>query len=256
MKKYLFSSLSTLFFWGPVGILALSLSACDIPSAQSVRTPTDSVPTLRAAILSTSAGQTLRILDTSALPDALRNSSNLQAILDNSKTLYTFERNADGSLSIALPAGRRPDSEGQIELLLTNGTQSQLVRLDTSPLFKLDAQAIAVTPANTVTLGTELMLKAQLNEALSEADIFNWSVATASSGPFQPLSGNGSEIMWTPAQAGNYFVRLAIQNTQTGASSTYTTPAPIIFVGSTETIVRTLPDSGSVLTGDTCHGWR
>ena len=251
MKKYLFSSLSTFFFFGPVGILALSLSACDIPSAQSVRTQTDAVPTLRAAILTTSAGQTLRILDTSALPEALRNSSKLQAILDNSKTLYTFERNADGSLSIVLPAGSRPDSEGQIELLLTNGTQSQLVRLDTSPLFKLDAQAIAVEPANTVTLGTELMLNAQLSEALSEEEnTFNWSVASASSGPFQPLSGNSSQIMWTPVQAGNYFVRLSIQNTQTGASSSYTPPAPIIFVGSTETLVRTLPESGKILTGD------
>lgn len=251
MKKYLFSSLSRLFFFSPVGILTLGLSACDIPSAQSVRTQASTTPILRAAILNTSAGQTLRILDTSALPEALRNSSKLQAILDNSKTLYTFERNADGSLSIVLPAGRRPDSEGQIELLLTNGTQSQLVRLDTSPLFKLDAQAISVTPARTVTLGTELELQAQLSQALAEGEnAFNWSVATASAGPFQPLSGNGPRVIWTPTQAGNYFVRLAIQNIQTGASSSYTTPAPLLFVGSTETIVRTTPASGKILTGD------
>ena len=251
MKKYLFPSRAAILSLIPLGSLVLGLSACDIPSSLSVRSPAENAITLRAAILSTPTGQNLRILDTSPLPESFRNSSKLQAILDNSNTVYTFERNADGTLSMSLPSGRLPNSDGQIELLITNGNQSQLVILDTSPLVKLAGEAIQVSPSKSITLGTELELAARFAEDIQADDyIINWSVSTSSSGTFQPLSGNTESVMWTPAQAGNYFVRLVMQNKQTGASSTYTTPAPLIFVNSTENIIQTTPASGQILAGD------
>lgn len=250
MKKYLLAPRVALISLLPFGSLTV-LSACDVPSSLSTRTPTADALTLRAAILTTATGQNLRILDTRPLPDSFQNSTQLQAILDNSNTVYTFERNADGSLSMPLPDGRRPDSEGKIELLITNGTQSQLVILDTSPLVNLQSEAIQVTPGNNVTLGTELKLTAQFDaDFVAEEYILNWSVATSANGTFQPLSGNQATISWTPTQAGNYFIRLIMQNKATGASSTYTTPAPLIFVNGTDQLLRTLPASGQILTGD------
>lgn len=250
MKKYLFAPRFALISLLPLGGLA-GLAGCDVPSSLSTRTPAANAVTLRAAILTTATGQSLRILDTSPLPESFRNSSQLQAILDNSNTVYTFERNADGSLSMSLPAGRRPDSEGKIELLITNGTQSQLVILDTSPFVALQSEAIQVSPGNTVTLGTELKLTAQFQEDFAVEDyILNWSAATSAAGTFLPLSGHQSTVTWTPAQAGNYFIRLVMQNKQTGASSTYTTAAPLIFVNGTDQLLRTLPASGQILTGD------
>ncbi len=251
MKKYLIPPFSSLLVAATVGMSPFALSACDITPTLTARTP-ENVPVIRAAILAGASGQTLRILDASALPEDFKNSPRLQAILDNSNTLYTFERNADGTLSLPLPAGTRPDSEGILELVITNNRTSQLVKLNTGPLVDFAAQAVQITPGNTVTLGTELMLQAQFEDNVSPEEFtLNWSVATSAQGQFQPLSGNDTRISWTPAQAGNYFVRIVLQERRTGATSTYTSPSPVVFVNGTDNIVNITPAGGQILAGDT-----
>lgn len=237
-----------------VVIAALSaqffFSACNLPGGLESSLPGSS-QTVRAVVLTTASGQSLRVVDLEQLPEAFRNAPQLQAILDNSNTTYTVVRNADGSLSIPLPAGRRPDSEGIIELVLTNGQTSQLLRFDTSPLVKLGSDAFKVEPAKQVILGTALQLTANLQEnAEPQRYSFLWSAATSLQGQFQTLSGTGPTIEWKPEQPGNYFLRLELRDLQTGASSLVTSATPVVFVQAADSIVITTPADGRILTGD------
>lgn len=231
--------------------LQLSLGACSAPSSLTARidSPTTAV---RASLVASSAGQSLRVIQTDQLPDFLRSATEIRAVLDNSNSTYAVVRNADGSLSIPLTAGRQPDSQGLIEILLIDGSgRSALVRFDTGPLLKLAATPITVSPSAQVVVGTELNLQAQFSDAPDlSAYVFSWSAATALNGTFTPLSGTGPAIKWTPASAGNYYLRLEMRDTRTGAASTFTTSTPALYVASADQIVITDPADGRVLAGD------
>ncbi|PKL77021.1 MAG: hypothetical protein CVV27_07320 [Candidatus Melainabacteria bacterium HGW-Melainabacteria-1] len=236
----------------PLTALLLSLSACSAPASLKARLGADT-PSLRASLVSTSAGQSLRVLQAEQLPSALRDAPEIRAILDNSNSTYPVQRNADGSLSIPLPAGRQPDSSGLIEILLTDGAQqSWLLRFDTGPLLKLSDQPIIALPANKVLLGTSLSLQANFAESPDLGDfLFTWSAAASVQGPFVPISGTGPRVRWEPTAAGNYYLRLEMRDTRSGASSVYTSPAPLIFVGSPDQIANLEPANGRILAGDT-----
>ncbi len=229
----------------------LLLAGCSAPAGLTARVGDTGAP-LRATIVTSATGQTLRI-QPDQLPEALRNASEIRAVLDNSNTTYVVQRNADGSLSIPLPAGLRPDTAGQIELLLTDGrSRSWMLRFDTGPLLKLAVQPIAITPSAQVVLGSTLSLKANFADSTADLShyVFSWSAATSAQGPFQPISGTSSAVTWEPAAAGNYFLRFDMRDTRTGASSVYTSPSAAVFVAAPERIALTEPADGRVLAGD------
>ncbi|MEZ0369676.1 MAG: hypothetical protein ACAI44_11380, partial [Candidatus Sericytochromatia bacterium] len=161
-------------------------------------------------------------------------------------------RNADGSLSIPLPAGRQPDSHGLIEILLTDGrSQSWLLRFDTGPLLELADNPIAISPSSQVVLGTRTHLQANFAGSPDLSPyLFSWSVATSAQGPFTPISGTAPAVDWEPATAGNYLLRLEIRDTRSGAASVYTSPAALVFVAAPDRIVVTEPAEGRILAGD------
>lgn len=229
----------------------LMLAGCSAPASLNARIGASGTP-LRATIVSSATGQTLRV-QPDQLPEGLRSAPEIQAILDNSNTTYTVQRNADGSLSIPLPAGLQPDSTGQIDLLLSDGsTRSWPLRFDTGPLLKLAVQPIAITPSAQVVLGTSLTLKLNIADAATDLTpfVFSWSAASSAQGPFVPISGTGASVSWEPAAAGNYYLRLEMRDTRSGAASVYTTPAAAVFVAAPERIALTEPADGRVLAGD------
>lgn len=240
-----------------IAVIALTfmlINGCDLPYALNTTLPgseQNDTSTVRAALIPGANGQELRILQIEQLPAAFRAATSLTAILDNSNTTYTVTRNADGSLSLKLPAGRRPDSEGIIELLLSNGTISRLIRFNTGPILTLASPPLDISPASQVTLGTRLQLKARFETELDLSKYsFNWSAATSLQGPFSPISGSGDEVDWTPTQAGNYYLRIDFRELSSGASSSFTTSSPVVFVGTADSIAISTPADGRIVIGD------
>lgn len=231
--------------------LQLSLTACSSPASLTARIGGET-PAVRATLVAAATGQSLRVIQIDQLPEFLRNATTLRAILDNSNTTYAVVRNADGSLSIPLSAGRQPDSQGLIEILLMDSTgRSALVKFNTGPLLNLAANPISVSPTSQIVLGTELSLKANFADSADIAPfVFSWSASASAAGPFTPISGTGASVTWTPATAGNYFLRFEMRDTRTGAASTYTTSTPFVFVAAADQIVITDPADGRILAGD------
>lgn len=226
------------------------LSACNVPSSLQAQIGT-STQTIRASLVTSTAGQSLRVIQLEQLPEALKNSNQLYAVLDNSNSIYPVTRNADGSLSIPLSSGRRPDSQGIIEILLSNQQQSWLLRFDTGPLLKLESQAIQVNPSSDVTLGNRLSLTLKPQEPQDlENLIFTWSAATTQNGAFLPLSGTGSSITWEPSAAGSYFIRIEMRDSKTGAYSVYTSPSALVSVRNADQIALRTPNDGRIIAGD------
>lgn len=229
----------------------LILSACDTPFALNAHVGAQNDP-LRATLVSSSSGQTLRVLQLDKLPAPLRDASEIRAILDNSTATYPVQRNADGTLSIPLPTGRQPDSKGIVEIMLTDGQKSWLLSFDTGPLLDLADPPIQIGPTQRVVLGTGLDLKAQFADKNTDtsAYTFTWSAASSAQGPWMPISGTESSVRWHPVQAGNYFLRLETRASQSGAVSVFTTPAPVVFVQAPDQIALTDPADGQILAGD------
>ena len=228
----------------------LILSACGTPFALHSKMDAAGEP-LRATLVTTSTGTNLRVIQVDKLPQDLRNAAKIQAILDNSTGTYPVERNADGSLSIPLPSGREPDSNGLVEILLTDGLSSWLVTFDTGPLLTLSKTPIKVEPASQVIHGTALNLSAQFDAAIKPEDYsFSWSTASSVQGPWLPISGSKAAVRWQPLQPGNYFIRLETRELATSSSSVFTSSSPLVFVEAPDSIALTEPSSGQILAGD------
>lgn len=230
-----------------------ALSSCNVPTALQAQNTQSQAP-LRATLVSTASGQSLRVIQLEQLPAELRNASKIQAILDNSSTSYDVQKNADGTLSIPLTAGRRPDSQGLIEILLTNGQKSWLLSFDTGPLLKLESSPFSVEPGSQVTLGSSLKLGLRFAESASPPDltkyVFSWSASTSSNTGFAPISGTRASVDWEPSAAGNYYIRLEMRELASGATSVFTSSAPLVFVASPDRIALREPADGRILAGD------
>lgn len=228
------------------------LSACTAPFGLQARTATPLDSALRATLVSTESGQRLQILQPENLPPSLQNAQDIRAILDNSNSVYPVTRNADGTLSVPLPAGRVPDSTGLIELLLSdNAGGSWLLRFNTGPLIQLKEPPFQIQPAGAASVGATWQLGLNPVESVDNSRYsFNWFASTSAQGPWQSLSGLEASIRWTPAQPGNYFVRLDMRERSSGALSTVISPAPMVLAQATDEIVLTTPADGRVLAGD------
>jgi hypothetical protein len=232
------------------------LSACDSPAAMTAQTQGDTATLqARANIVAIqpgnpAAGRLVQIADTSTLPEQIRNAQEVRVIVDNSKTLTTVTRNPDGSLSFVLPGGFQLQSAGTLPVLLVGDrTFTQAVQLLTGAALELDSPALTVGPSNTITLGTDLDLKANLKTP-AEASNFdiNWAYASALSGPWQPISGRGPEVSWDGAPVGSHFLRLEMIDRRTLSQSYYTTPTPVIYVQDSDNIATVSP--AAIVQGD------
>lgn len=229
-------------------------TACDAPLSLTSR-PADSaaaVTTVRATLQTGASGQQLQVAEMTSLPAEVRNAREIRAVFDNSTTTYTVVRNADTSLTIPLPAGRSPNSSGIIEGLLTTDLPStHLIHFDTGALLKFGNPAIRVSPSAQVVQGARLSLSANFTnpEAASAYD-FNWFVGSSALGPWTPVSGRAATTTWEPARAGGYFVRLDTVDRRTLASTTYTSPVPLVLVQDSSAIAVTTPANGNVTLGE------
>lgn len=232
--------------------LSLLLSACDTPLGLTARLDASRQVQLRASLQTTATGQVLVLPDPSTLPAGLRQAQEIRALLDNSNSIYTVTRNADGSLTIPLPAGRSPDSQGRLEVILTDEKQqSYFLRLETGALLRLGEPPILVSPAGPIFPGSPVSL--QLNPADPSSNLkglrFNWSYAFSPQGPWTALSGSSSRLNWEPGQAGNYYFRVETVDTHTQASSLYTSPVALLNVLDSRRIAQTEPTSGAIRLG-------
>ncbi|MBF2055142.1 MAG: hypothetical protein IGS03_16960 [Candidatus Sericytochromatia bacterium] len=228
------------------------LIACTAPFGLQARIASPLDKALRATVVNTESGQRLQILQPENLPPSLQNAQDIRAILDNSNSVYPVTRNADGTLSIPLPAGRVADSTGLIELLLSdNAGGSWLLRFDTGPLVTLQEPPFQVQPAGAAVVGATWQLGLNPAESIDNSRYsFNWFASASAQGPWQPLSGMDAKVRWTPAQPGNYFVRLDLRERSSGAVSTIISPAPVVLAQAADDIVLTTPADGRVLAGD------
>lgn len=231
--------------------LVLLLNACDTPIGLTARMEPSRQLQLRATLQPTTTGQVIVLSNPSVLPPGLRQASEIRALLDNSNTPYMVNRNADGSLTIPLPAGRSPDSQGYLEVILIDEKQqSYFLRLETGPLLRLNEPAIQVFPSHTVLPGSPVTLQLNLAEFINLDHFrFHWSYAPSPQGPWTALSGSSTRVNWEPNQPGNYYFRVEITDTTNQASSFYTSPVALVNVLDSRRIAQTDPASGAIRLG-------
>lgn len=230
----------------------LLLNGCDAHLGLNTQFNATQQSEVRATLLNTASGQVLSLPDPAVLPAGLRTAQSISALLDNSGTPYPVTRNADGSLAIPLPAGRVPDSNGKLGLILSDeNKKTYFIQVNTGPLLRLGTPPIQITPAQGILPGSRVELS--LNPADSQADIstlrFNWSSAASAQGPFTPISGSGSKTTWEPPQSGNYYLRVETVDTRTNASTVYTSPVALVNVGDSRRIATSDPASGAIRLG-------
>ncbi len=237
-----------------VFLTLLLLQACDTPLGLKAHIGPARQTALRATLQTSNAGQVLSLSDLSSLPAGLRTAQEIRAILDNSNSLYTVVRNADGSLSIPLPAGRQPDSRGKLDIILSDEKQqTYFLSLDTGPLLRLGTPAIKVNRSAPLLPGSRIEFS--LNPENPETDLknfrFNWAYGTSAQGPWTALSGTGSRLVFEPQQAGNYYLKIETTDINSLASSLYISPVAVLTIGDSRRIAQTEPSSGTIQLGQT-----
>ncbi|MBF2052647.1 MAG: hypothetical protein IGS03_04180 [Candidatus Sericytochromatia bacterium] len=228
------------------------LAACDSPSGLS-SSPQSSLAAVNVNVSTTNTGlRTVQIPIASLLPEAIQMASHLAVIFDASNTSVDVQRNADGSLSFPLNTSRSFDSNQELNILMVADRQQTFaLKLRSGVPFQLDTPPIAVTPDDTVTLGTRLQLQARIRDDVAADNLtFSWEAATAASGPWQAIAGSQPGVAWEPQQAGAYYIRLRISDQRTQSQSSYISPTPQVYVQRSETIAQTEPPSGRILSGE------
>ncbi|MGV3523749.1 MAG: PKD domain-containing protein [Candidatus Sericytochromatia bacterium] len=234
--------------------LSLTLTACDSPSSLSSTRQENALVRVRANYLpgqSAASAPTIQIPDPSQLPENLRNATQLRAIFDTSRSTVNVQRASDGSLSFPLSTGRSFSSGSTLQILLVGDDRyTYPVLLETGTPFQLATPAVSVAPASTVTLGTRTRLQANFTaEAEPERYLLGWEVGPSAAGPWQGVSGSTPSVEWEPRQAGSYYVRLQITDTQTRTQSSYTTPSPLVYVQTPDRLATVSPSSGAIVSG-------
>lgn len=233
-------------------LAAQLLAACDSPSGLST-SPTDQLAAVNVNLAtSTTGARTVQIPLASLLPEALQNATHLAVIFDASNSTVDVQRNADGSLSFPLSTSRGFDSNQELTVLMVADRQQTFaLKLRSGVPFQLESPPIAVTPADTITLGARLQLQARIRENTPAENLtFSWEAATVASGPWQAIPGSQATVAWEPQQAGAYYIRLRISDNRNQSQSSYTTPTPQVYVQRGETIAQTVPVSGRILNGE------
>jgi hypothetical protein len=235
--------------------LLLTVSACDSPTALLIQQSTANPLKVRANFQAASSAlqaSTLTILETDKLPPDLNAASLIEVVFDTTKTRIPATRNSDGSLTFPYRSSLPIAGDGSLSVILVGDrTLSYPVQLETGTELAFNSPAILISPAQTVTQGGRLNLKANFKQAdaANQYD-FTWSYATSAAGPWQAISGNTSEISWDASRVGNYYLRLEMRNRQTLSVSSYTTPSALIRIQDSDRLALTTPSSGTVLEGE------
>lgn len=237
----------------PSLLLALALAGCDsqIHSGATPAAPPIGVEAGVPAILAAGAGgQQITIQNPSLLPEAVRQATDLKVAVGTTK--IPVSRSPGGYYTFTVPANARlsQDVSGNIRVIFVmNDVASQIVSLKTGSPVQFAQPPVITDPSPAfVARGLKISLRAN-TEAPIEQYQFTWSAGASPQGPWQPIPGEGKQVEWTPAAAGNYYVKVdAIERATQQAHSTVT-PAAIVFVTEAEGVVTTEPTSGSIARG-------
>jgi hypothetical protein len=234
-------------------ILALALAGCD-SQIHSGATPAaaplgveSGVPAILAA---SAAGNVFTIQNPGLLPEAVRNATDLKVAIGTTKVAVS--RNPGGYFTFSVPATAKlnPDVAGNVRVVfIMNDANSQIVILKTGSPVQFGTPPVVTTPNPAfVTRGLEVKLRANTDAPDAQYQ-FTWSAGLSPQGPWTPIPGEGKEVKWTPAVAGNYYIKVdAIERATQQAYSTVT-PAATVFVTEGRDVVTTTPTSGSVERG-------
>lgn len=115
-------------------------------------------------------------------------------------------------------------------------------------VFVTDAKEVITTdpPSGGVARGRSVKLRFNRpNGLVGEAPTYAWSVAPSPQGPWQTLSGDGTEITWLPTAAGSYFAKVEVSDRRTGKVNTFVSPQAVVFVTEGSPIVAADPSTAT-----------
>lgn len=145
--------------------------------------------------------------------------------------------NQSGSFYIKLEAVNNTTKE--ISTYIT--TEPEVFVTENDGVISTDPQVGNIVRGNSI--------KLKSNVTLSENSNYTWSYATSIQGPWLPIAGSTKEVNWTPSQAGSFFVKVDVADSQTNNVSTFISPKAIVFVTEASNIFRTDPILANVKRG-------
>ncbi|MFN8673078.1 MAG: hypothetical protein U0457_13490 [Candidatus Sericytochromatia bacterium] len=236
-----------------ITILSLSMGySCD-SSLSFGTTRNESKPLeILANINSGVSGSSVRISNLKNIPSDIKNANSIKVVMDSSKVTFPVTRNSDGSLSFNVPSSVKINSNGDFNaVFILDDQKSYLVTLKTGSQVKLESPGVVLSnPTGAIIKGEKIKLTANISKEFKGNLNYNWYYTTnPASGQFFSISGNNQTVEWTPNASGGYFIKVDMIDKETGAISTYTTPASTIFVTDAKDIFSISPSSGTVLRG-------
>jgi hypothetical protein len=234
-------------------VLALLLAGCD---SNISMTATPAAPPIAAeagvpAILTPGAsGATVTIQNPGLLPEAVRNASTLEVAIGGAKS--TVLRNPGGYYTFAIPPNVKTglDVAGNLKaVFIMDDAKSQIITLKTGSPVAFGQPAVVTDPnPGFITRGLDIKLHANTDADTSRYQL-TWAAGPSAQGPWAPIPGEGKDVKWTPAVAGNYYVKVDVVDRQTQQTYSTITPQAAVFVTEARDVVTTEPASGSVARG-------
>ncbi|MEB3222169.1 MAG: hypothetical protein VKS61_08845 [Candidatus Sericytochromatia bacterium] len=205
---------------------------------------------VRAILAPGAAGTVVTIDDPSGLPAFIREARDLKVAVGGQTAIVA--RPSAGHYTFTLPANTRldPDVTGHLKVLfVANERDSQLITLHTGNPLQFGSPLVTTEPSPAFLVrGMKVRLVANTPISTDRYEL-SWSASTTGLAPWQPIPGDGRTASWTPAQAGNYFIRIEAVDRQTRQAHSVTTPSAVVFVAERRGIVTTTPASGAVSRG-------
>jgi hypothetical protein len=230
--------------------LLITLAGCQSQTTQTAVLPNQATTTVSATLTTTAAGQTVSVTQVDQLPERVRQAAKLQVAAGGA--LIDVTRSADGSITFTTPANTPlvRDAAGNVNVLfVVNEHESVAVTLATgAPVAFAQPPVLTDPPSGAIVLGSSVRLTANTTADPAQYQ-FAWSFASSSQGPFQPIPGDAKTVSWTPATAGNFYIRVEAINRATRQTSVVTNVQPVA-VNTADTVIVTEPASGFVSLGD------
>ncbi|MDB5098434.1 MAG: hypothetical protein JWM80_2855 [Cyanobacteria bacterium RYN_339] len=233
-------------------LVALALIGCD-SQIHMTATPQLAPITADQAIRATAAvgagGTAVSIDDPSKLPSAVRMAADLKAAVGTVKVPVT--RLPNGSYVFTVPAGTKlaVDVAGNLEIMFVMDDRlSQQITLNTGSPVQFAQPPVQAVPA-TLARGLDVVLTANTT-APADTYQFTWNAGTSANGPWTPIPGEGKQVKWTPAAAGNYYLKVDAVNRQNQQSYSSVTPSAVVFVLDPKDVITSTPTSGAIARGD------
>ncbi|MEB3198331.1 MAG: hypothetical protein VKP62_14120 [Candidatus Sericytochromatia bacterium] len=234
-------------------LLVASLAGCE-SEINTLATPARPVVGPEAgvrAILTPGAGGTVVTIDSpEGLPALVRQARDLKVAVGGQSVVVS--RPSGGHYTFTVPSGARlePDVAGNWEaVFIADERESQIVTLQSGSPLPFGDPAVLVEPSPAFLVrGMPVKLRANTT-ATPEQYQFTWSYSTTGTAPWLPIPSREKEAEWTPAQGGNYFVRIDAVDRKTQRAYTTVTGAPIVFVTESKGVITTTPPRGGVTRG-------